>query len=260
MSKELIMNPWEISEESTSVTRPPSFTQAKYMLVRLAHPKGKTVRDGVVATLAMISYFNEQDKEVESVQVDQTPSGYEITFPNGKGGIMATKYRGPKSFYKFVNNDTQKWYQIGSNDPVTKINSKCTTEAATAEMSKRIEGWDTLNDAEQNQYIDEYFQSLYMFGLAKDFNLDTESKEDEIPTVGFVTDFYRRYTPPKGDERYGNVTVTKYAKAENKPNLPGEYKLVDAEIAASIYEALTSRDNSAASFDPANFIENKANG
>lgn len=253
----MIVNPWEMGEE-TSSTSIPMFTKGKFILMRLAHPRGKTVRDGLVATLGMISYIADDGTEKVLIEVSKSTSGYSIEFPLGKRGIMATKYRGPKSWYSFVNNETGKRYQIGKNDPVSKINSKCTLEAAEEYLSENIKDWENLDATSKEDAIDEYFHDMFMFGLAKDFNLDVEKDDSLVPQVGMITDFYRRYTPPKEGERFGNVIVTKYAPSQGVDNLSGENKVVDAEIAAAIYEGLTSRDESAASFDPTKIVENNS--
>lgn len=251
----VIKNPWEMGEEVSNGATIPAFIEGKFMLIRLVPPKGKTIRDGLVTTLALISYRDDKDQEIKMVEVDQTTNGYTVTFPLGKRGIMATKFRGPKSFYKFKNNVTEKWYQIGKNDPKTFVNSKLTLEYAQEYLAQNIKDWETFSDIEKDQQIDEYYEDLYMFGLAKDFNLNIESKEDEVPSVGMVTSFYRRYTPPKEGERYGNVIVTKFAPREGKETLSGENTTVDTEIAANIYESLTARDEQASTFDPTEFEE-----
>lgn len=254
----MIVNPWEMGEEVSSNSIP-SFTKGKFIVLRIVPPKGKTVRDGKVATLGMISYIADDGKEKVLIEVAQTSGGYSVEFPFGKRGIMATKYRGPKSWYSFVNNETGKRYQIGKNDPVTKINSRCTLEAAEKYLSENISDWQNLDNTSKEDAIDEYFNDMFMYGLAKDFNLDVERDDSLIPQVGMITDFYRRYTPPKTGERFGNVIVTKYATSEGKENISGDYKMVDAEIAATIYDGLTTRDDSASSFDPTTVIENSEN-
>lgn len=251
----MIVNPWEMGEEVTS-TSIPAFTQGKFIVLRLAPPRGKTVREGLVATMGMISYIADDGTEKVLIEVSQNTNGYSVEFPLGKRGIMATKYRGPKSWYSFVNNETGKRYQIGKNDPVTKINSKCTLEAAEEYLSNNVKDWNNLDVTSKEDAIDEYFGDMFMYGLAKDFNLDVEKDDSLVPAVGMISDFYRRYTPPKEGERYGNVIVTKYAPSQGKDNLSGDNKVVDTEIAATIYEGLTTRDDSASSFDPTKIVEN----
>lgn len=254
----MIVNPWEMGEEVTS-TSIPAFTKGKFIVLRLAQPRGKSIRDGKVATLGMISYLADDGTEKVLIEVSQNANGYSVEFPLGKRGIMATKYRGPKSWYNFVNNETGKKYRIGEKDPVTKINSMCTVEAAEEYLSKNLKDWDDLDVASKESAIDEYFDDFYTFALAKDFNLEVEKDNSLVPQVGMISDFYRRYTPPKEGERYGNVIVTKYAPSEGKENLSGENKVVDANIAAAIYDGLTSRDDAASSFDPTTIVENSEN-
>lgn len=247
----MIINPWEMAD-TIQQTVIPNFVVAKYMLLRIAPPKGKLLRDGLVATQGLLSYQKENGETVTTIEVTQGPSGYEISFPFGKRGLLATKYRGAKSVYKFRRPDGT-WFQIGSNDPKTWVNQKFTPEYAEEYLSKSMANWNTLPDIERDQLIDEYLENMFMFGLAMDFNLPIEGNDIKFPEVGLVTDFYRRYEAPSGDEKYGRVTATKFAPAEGKETLSGEFKVVDAEIAAAILNKLQERDES---FDPKNFDKN----
>lgn len=244
----MIINPWEMAD-TIQQTVIPNFVLAKYMLLKVAPPKGKTVRDGVVGTLGLLSYTLENGKEVTTIDVSQGPSGYEIAFPFGKRGISATKYRGPKSIYKFRKSDGT-WFQIGTNNTPTGVNSKFTIEYAEEYLSGSINDWKTLPDRDREQLIDEYLESMFMFGLAMDFNLEVEGKDMKFPEVGMVTQFYRRYEAPIGDDKYGRVTATKFAPAEGKETLSGDFTMVDAEIAAAILNKLAERDES---FNPKEF-------
>jgi hypothetical protein len=246
-----IINPWEMGEEINATTIP-SFVEGRFMLVKVAPPKGKTIRDGLVATLAMISYKEQDGKDVNMVEVSQTPQGYVVELPFGKRGILATKYRGPKSWYRFFNNQKQKFYQIGKNDPKTKINDRLTLEYAEDYLSINVKGWDKMQDIEKDLHIDEYFENMYMFGLAKDFNLEVEANDKEVPTVGMVSNFYRNSTPPKEGEKYPTVIVTKFAPREGKETLSGEYTKVDPAIALAIYGTITTTE-AVPTFDPTTF-------
>jgi hypothetical protein len=209
----------------------------------------------------MLSYEHGAET-VELVQVAEDPGGYKVTFPKGKRGILATKFRGPKSWYRFYNNDERKFYQWGKNDPETNVNEFLTLDFAEKIRSEKvpkfekyyISDWEELNDTEKDLYIDSYFEEAYMYGLAKDFNLDVEVDVSQKPVVGMVTDFYRKVLPPKKGERFENVIVTKFASKEGKEPISGEHTVVDAEIAASIYSALTRKEET--SFNPEEFGKN----
>jgi hypothetical protein len=239
--------------ESLSETILPSFLKGKFILLRIAPPKGKTVREGLVHTLGLSSYTNENGKEFKMIEVTDGPSGYEVTFPFGKRGIMATKYRGPKSWYKFRKED-DTWFQIGSNDPVTKVNEKFTAGYAEKILSVS-KGWAKLSEAERDEQIDQYLYDMFSFAFAIDYSLKVEQGVPELPFVGMVTELYRRYTEPKEGAKYGNTTVTKFATAEGKERLSGKFTKVDEEIAVAIYDKLIERDE--ARFDPSDFIENE---
>lgn len=249
----LIINPWDIAEDTKQAVIP-SFVQGKFILMRIAAPKGKTVRDGLVAHLGLISYKTEDGKEVTMTEVTKTSSGFTVEFPSGKRGILSTKFRGPKNWYKFRRPDGS-WFQIGTNDPVTKINDKFTPEYAEKRLSATVKEWSSYNDIERDNLIDEYLEGMFMFGLAMDFNLPMkeEIKEIELPFVGMVTEFYRQYTPPAKGEKYGNTIITKFAPREGKETLSGDYTRVDAEIAVAIHTKLQEREEER--FDPAVFGE-----
>ena len=248
----LNVHPWEMGETTNGATIP-SFSEGRFLLVRVVPPKTKTIRDGLVATFAMISYKDNDGKDVIMTDISKTTSGYSVEFPLGKRGIMATKFRGPKSWYRFLNADTNKWYQVGKNDPVTKVNNHLTEEFAVSYLSEQLPNWKELSATEKDEHIDQYFEDMYLFGLAKDLNLAVEENNELIPEVGMVTNLYRRYTSPKEGEKYGNTIVTKFAPKEGKENLPGDYKTVDPEIAIAVYTALTTREEE--SFDPTKFSE-----
>jgi hypothetical protein len=249
----LTVNPWEVAESLNEAVIP-SFVKGKYMLLRIAPPKGKTVRDGLVNTLALMSYTSTNGSDVKMIEVSEGPGGYEVSFPFGKRGIQATKYRGPKSWYKFKKEDGS-WFQIGSNNPETGINNKFTPEYAEKHLSASNEEWADLSEADRDGLIDQYLYDMYLFAFALDYNLKVEQDTPELPFVGMVTDLYRRYTPPAKGQKYGNTIVTKFAPSQGRDTLDGEFDTVDEAIAVAIYDKLQERD--AARFDPTDFKENE---
>lgn len=249
---ELTINPWDMADTLNEAVIPP-FVKGKYVLLRIAPPREKTIREGLVHMLGLMSYTDESDKTTTMIEVPDGPNGFEIEFPLGKRGIQATKYRGPKSWYRFRKADGS-WFQIGSNDPVTKVNKKFTPEYAEKHLSVSEEGWEQLSQTEKDAGIDQYLYDMYMFAFALDFNLEVEGDTIETPFVGMVTDLYRRYTPPKEGERYGNTVVTKFAPSEGRETLTGEYTKVDEEIAVAIYDKLQERTDES-KFDPTTFVD-----
>ena len=215
----------------------PHFVQGKFMLLKVAPPQGKTVRNGLVLTAALLSYKDADENEVEMVTVKEGPAGFEVEFPLGKRGISSTKYRGPKSVYKFVDAETGKWKQIGKNDPVTKINELMTEEYADSYLSKNLEGYNEMSDTEKDMQIDEYLSDMFMFGLSKDLALEEKDGNIVLPQPGMVVKLYRRYTPPKEGEKYGNVIITKWATQEKQPSLDGSFDQKDPAIANAILTA-----------------------
>lgn len=250
-----IINPWELADERGMEVHIPDIVVGKFMTVRIAPPKGKSVRDGKVATLALISYIDQDGKEITMTEVAQSTSGYAVSFPNGKRGVMVTKYRGPYGWYNFRRCDNNAAYSIGKVDPKTKINDRLTKEFAAEYLSKTNIDWANIPQIEKDEMIDEYFHDFYMFALAKDYNLPVEVEPVNVPTVGLVTDFYRLYTPAKESERFGRIIASKYAVKEGKPNLPGDYTTVDEDIAVAVYAALTEVKEANTGFNPAEFAE-----
>lgn len=229
-----LVKPWEMGDEIAKGEKIPNFTKGKFIVVGIKPPKTKTVRDGLVMTAIMLSYINEAGEEIKTVEVTEGPSGYDIKFPNGKLGLLATKYRGAKSFYSYVNPHTHKRYQISSE--------KFTPEYAKQYLSERVSDWNNMSDAEHDSLIDEYLESMFRFGLAKDFAFnEDESGNISIPEPGMVTTFYRKYTPPSEGERWGNVIISKWVKGET--SLDGDIKEFPQELSQAIYDKLQERDD-----------------
>jgi hypothetical protein len=238
------VKPWEMGSESKEFNsfEIPEFCRARYILLDIRPPKNKTIRDGLVATYGLISYFTPTNEEVEMIDLTETGGIYTVTFPKGKKGVTAVKYRGPKSFYKFKNEVTGKYYEIPQ--------SKFTLEAAEQYLNETLKGYSSYGPEESAEAADEYFESMYMFGLAKDMGLDPEENPTEIPKLGMVSQFYRYYSAPKGDDKYGDTKILKYSKSKEYPNLPKEYEIVPAELATLIYNKLKERDDT---FNPDTF-------
>lgn len=233
----MTVNPWTMGSESEDKVRIPSFCKARFMVTKVVPPKTGTVRDGLVAHLALIDYETEEGDSIQVTKVLEGPSGFEIEFPLGKHLVLATKFRGPKNIYNFKNPTTDKWTKIDA--------SKFTLEFALSFLSSSVEGWTELSDLERASHVDDYFEEMYMFGLANDFAFDTTGENYETPKPGLITTFYRRYTPPKDDERYGRVTPTKWAsrKIENEKGLPdidGTFEMKDEAIAEAVISALVA--------------------
>ena len=246
----IIDNIWDMGSEleKSSTVQIPNFCLAKYIVVKLVPPKGKTVRDGLVMTALMLSYTDEEGNEVETIQVAESTNGYDITFPKGKAGLLATKYRGPKSYYRFLNPNTKKFYQIP--------NDKFTLEYANDYLSSITNDWTQLSNAEKDSLLDEYFEDLYLFGMSNDFAFDNKGDKITIPKPGMVTSFYRRYTPPKLEEKYGNTIITKWPSKRVPAEagyaaLSGEYKEFDEAIALAIDDAFRQKEDP--TFDPTSF-------
>lgn len=238
---------WDLGQEIDSKTTIPSFVKASYIVTKVVPPKGKTIRDGLVVSAAMISYWNEDGEVIKVTNITEGPSGLEVEFPLGKHYVSATKYRGPKSWYNFVHPTTGKWTNIP--------HEKFTEEFANQYLSENVTDWATKGDEEKDDYIDSYFEDMYNFGMACDFNFDTSRDNYDTPKVGMIVDFYRKYTPPGEGEKYGNTTITKFptkkiTSIEGLPNLDGSFEQKDAALSEAIILAMTS-DNKKKEFDPA---------
>lgn len=239
------VNPWEMGDDLNS-TVIPSFVKAKFVLVKLTHPKMKTKRNGLVGTFLMTSYEDEYGKKVDLVEAEESPDGYEVKFPLGKRGLIGTKFRGPNNSYRFINPKTNKWFQISKE--------KFTEEYAIEYLSQKIDNWDTLSDVEKDSAIDDYLEEMFLFGLSQDLALETKSDGSfDKPFVGLTTTLYRVSTPPAEGERYPNVKITKWEKG--KPSLDGEHDSIPESLALKMYEEYQIREEDR--FDPTTFVENK---
>lgn len=234
----MFVNPWELSKKVTGTTIP-NLVKARYVVVKLNPPKEKSVRDGMVLTSLMLNFTDESGNVIKTVDtVDD-----KIEFPLGKKSLVATKFRGPLSYYK--------WKRQKTNEPFAIDSSAFTEEAAREYLSKKVSDWKVLDSVAQNSYIDDYFQDLYLFGLSKDLDLPENPENEEIlvPTIGMITDFYRVYTPPSKGEKYGNIIITKWKQPLD--NLDGSYTLMDADEAVKLYDAYRTKDD--VSFNPDSF-------
>lgn len=242
MSK-LNLNPWELGEDLKSIDIP-LFVKGDFTVVKLAEPKTKTIRDGIVATFLMTSYEDEYGKKIDLVEANESPEGYDIKFLFGKRGLIGTKFRGPQNQYKFINPDTKSWYQINAE--------KLTLEFAVDLLSKQTSNWAELSEIERDALIDEYFERIFLFGLSQDLMLPSETSGDFVePIVGLKTKLYRVTTPPAPGERFSNKKITKWERG--KPSLDGEYTLVPPELAVAMYDEYKRRDED--QFDPTTFKE-----
>ena len=222
----------------------PSFTLAKYMVVKIAPPRQKTILNGLVMTAIMLSYVDANNEVVKTVEVNEVDDAVQIKFPEGKRNLIATKYRGPKSIYKFKNPKTNKFYQIG--------NEKLTVEYANNYLSASVDKWDSMTNDEKETLVEQYLEDMFMFGFSNDLALNDSNTENEdiiVPKVGMVTEFYRRWSPPAEGEKYGNTIITKFAPREGKPTLSGEYDMIAEDLATVVYLQYQERPSTVPSSD-----------
>lgn len=239
----MLIKPWEMGEKIKS-TGIPSFCTGKFILTRLAAPKGKTVQSGLVATFLMSSFFDDKGIEKKTIEVAESEKGYEITFPAGKRGLLATKYRGPKSYFRWKNPETGEPYQIPQE--------KFTVEYAANHCSTTIEGWSDYSDLEKETYINDYLYDMYSFAISQDLALPFKDDTFTAPVVGLQTKLYRVFTPPSEGEKYGNVIITKWHKGMDP--LDGDYRELPEILATSIYDEWMRRETDKP-VDPTSFVE-----
>lgn len=245
----IVKKPWEFgeNEEQSGVQRflLPDFCVGNHILVKLGPPRGKEVRDGLVASFIITSFIDSDGNTIELVKSGETVSGYDIQFPLGKRGLFATKYRGPKSQYRFLDKESNRFYQIPAD--------RFTLEGAISYCEENVEGWAEMSDVEKDQHLDEYFEDMYMFGMSQDLNLPKQGESFVQPFVGLVTKLYRSYTPPAEGEKYGNIIVSKWRKGYKA--LDSDYTTQTAEMAEAIYEEYQKRETTTEDFDPTKFTE-----
>lgn len=241
---DMIIKPWEMGEISAGI---PPLCVTKQVLVKLAPPREKTVRDGLVATFLMTSFFDDNNQEIKTVEVAEGPGGYEISFPLGKKNLVATKFRGPKSYYKFQKPGEDDFYQIPQE--------KFSVEYATKYCAKEVADWDSLDELTQEAHIDNYLQDMFLFGVSQDLKLPIEGEKFTAPVVGLQTKLYRVYTPPAKGEKYGNTILTKWHKG--KDPLDTEHKTLTEILAVAIYDEYYMRDDDKPSFDPSSLEDDE---
>ena len=245
-----IVQPWELGTEINKDTKPtiPSICIGKFILVRLAPPKNKTVREGMVSTYLLRSFKElETGKETETITIKESPKGYEIGFPLGKSGLMATKFRGPKSWYNYVNPETGKRYQIPKESYTSEYAIKYLS-GQTSEFEGILD-FPNLTDIEKDALIDEYlFDKFTVYGLALDVAMPVTDSGVGKFRVGLQTQLYRTYEPPKADEKWPEIVATKWLKGQ--PSLSGEYELLPEELALSVFEEWQKQDKDDTKFNP----------
>jgi len=245
----IVKKPWEFGEaqegSANRIISIPDFCVGNHTLVRLAPPKGKGVREGLVTGFIMTSYIDVNGETIELVTVNESISGYQIEFPLGKRGLYATKYRGPNNQYRFLDKESNKFYQIPSE--------KFTLEGATKYCEENVKGWSEMADAEKDLCIDEYFSDMFMFGMSQDLALPAEGDNFTEPFVGLQTKLYRTYTPPAQGEKWGNIIISKWRKGFQ--GLDPAFETRPEALAVAIYEEYQKRDNVTEIFDPTKLEE-----
>ena len=251
----IVNKPWELGSKTdgsfdlqSPVERAiPDFCIGNYIVVKLVPPKTKSIRSGLVLTLLMTSYETEDGQFTDTVKWEEAPDGYAVTFPLGKYDLIATKFRGPKNYYRYMDPKTKEFYKIPPE--------KFTLEYAQSYCETNVEGWPEKSQAEKEQLIDEYFSDMYMFGMSQDLMLPIDGDEFKAPEIGMATKLYRVFTPPSEGEKYADIKATKWEKG--KPSLTGEFSTLPVELATAIYAEQQRRDapSAANDFNPTTAVE-----
>jgi hypothetical protein len=244
----LDLKPWEmandVNKKDNAINIPP-LCVADFLLVKLTHPKDKSVRDGLVGTFLMTDYYKEDGTKINTISVTESPEGNKITFPLGKRGLQATKFRGPTNYYRFWNPEKKKFYEIPRE--------KFTVDYAVKYLSESIKEFNELSDIEKDPLIDEYLLDMFLYGLSQDLVLPIKGEQFEHPVVGMKTKLYREYTPPAEGERWPTIIASKWIKGQ--PGLDGAFELVDESLALQIYSEFQSLADESTKFDPTEFVE-----
>lgn len=238
--------PWEIGQETKKEKETkftiPSLVLGEFIVVKLAPPKTtNSVRDGLVSTFLMRSFKEiETGKEYETIKINGDEKNPTIEFPYGKSGLIATKFRGPRSFMRWIRPDTKASYEIPKET--------YTADFARKDLTVAIPEFPNLTEIEQDALIDEYLYDRFTtYGLSLDLALPVKDGEITPISVGLTTQLYRTYSPPEGDSRWPTIIVTKWLKGQ--PPLTGEHRMIDEAIALKVYEEYLKRDSNS-QFDP----------
>lgn len=242
------IKPWEMGEETQRKDNAidiPALCTADFLLVKIAPPKEKTIRNGLVATFLMTDYYNEDGSKTNLIRIEDSPEGHKVTFPLGKRGLQATKFRGPKNYYRFLNPETKKFYEIPQE--------KFTEDYAVKYLSEAIPDFSGLSEIEKDALIDEYLNDMFLYGLSQDLALPIKDGQFEHPVVGMKLKLYREYTPPAEGERWPNIIASKWIKGQ--PSLDGTYENIGEELALKVYQEFQSLRDESTKFDPSEFVE-----
>lgn len=202
-------NPYDLSQEVKSM---PKFCMAKYIVTGMNAPKkSNDIKDGINCTLMMLEYIPKLGAEpIKTTKVDASAQGVTVTFPEGRTGITANMFRGPKSIYKYKNGD--QWREI-PRDSISKEGFYKWLKANDPEAKNR-------SQKELEEMLEDYLTSIFHVGLNMDFGLNPQDGEEV--KVGLTRWFYRSYEEPKEGEKYGNVRLTRY--------MPKKIKEAEAEL------------------------------
>lgn len=238
----MLIKPWEMGD-TNNTTKIPTFCTGDFILTRLAAPKTKTIQNGMVATFLMTAFYDDNENKVQTIEVAQSEKGYDISFPIGKRDLLATKFRGPKSYHRWKNDKTGEPYKIPQEN--------FTVEYATTFCKSQHDGWEDYDELTKETYINDYLFDMYSFAISQDLALPYSEESFTAPIVGMQTKFYRVYTPPSEGEKYGNVIITKWHKGKDALN--GDYRELEPTLATSIYDEWMRRESK--SIDPTSFVE-----
>jgi len=259
INKMIVNKPWELGSKSdgsfdlqeSAGRKIPDFCIGNYAVVKLVPPKGKSIRSGLVSTLLLTSFEDEAGEVTKTIEWSEDPSGYKISFPLGKWDLIATKFRGPKNYYRYQDPVSKEFYKIPQE--------KFTLEYAQSYCETNVEGWKDKSPTEKEQLIDEYFNDMYTFGMSQDLVLPIKGDEYTAPEIGMLTKLYRVYTPPSEGEKYPDIKATKWEKG--KPSLTGDFETLPTELANALYAEQQRRDapSVANDFDPTTTVEDSEN-
>ena len=247
--KETTIKPWEMGEEKKGF---PEICESEHILVRLAPPKSTgSIRSGIVGTFLMTSFVNTTGEIVETIKTSESVDGFKIEFPMGKRGLLSTKFRGAKNYYRFLNRETKQFYEI----PQEKFSVEFAESYLSSDKEGKVDNWENLSQVEKDAHIDKYLEDMFMYGLSQDLMLPIVDDKFTAPFVGLKTKLYRVVRPRKPGEQYDNTIITKWNKG--LPELSGDYTTVSEELAKAIFEEWQFKETVKEDdkFDPTTFDE-----
>jgi hypothetical protein len=200
----------------------PRETLGKFVITGVTTMKDKSIRDGLVLNLILLAYQEDPKKDwVKTVVVKKINGDTVAELPEGSKGLEANKIRGSRFDFKYK--EGEEWKVI--------YTSQVSKDAFIEELKVDNPDFDSLSPDQIDDEYDDWLQECFLWMLQKELKINT-------PIVpGLQVQLYRTYVPPKTDQKWGNVNVSKFPIKDSTKfadPAPDETKQLPTEVLEAI--------------------------